>query len=311
MDKKRGEVLLLFNIYLFLIYFSELPSLNDKYRKSTLQFAECSFMKKASLVNRLLNIWMAVLNQYLKIATIQVLNTVTKREGKSMVKKMLKMILLVGMGMVILAGCNPKRSKEFIEGKAAELSRVYPTENLEDLFDKFSEGFYIQSDDLYDYKEGEGYSFQSIKLKVDSETKSITGTILWKKVTIDDKKKKHTEVLYEGEVIYQNGTIQLKDSTANVNIKHPTLLLQKFIINKESLSALKMDRKSYSNETGSAYISYFLTDSVLNNYIEVEQNTQLKMVVYIMRNTLENKAFNYTVDIQNGQNSHAEIISGK
>ena len=220
------------------------------------------------------------------------------------------MILLVGIGMVFLSGCNPKSSQEFIEGKAAELSKVYPTEDLQDLFEKFPDGFSIQSDDLYDYKEGEGYSFQSIKLKGDSETKSITGTILWKKVTFDDKEERHEEVLYEGEVIYQNGTIQLKDSTANVNIKHPTLLLQKFVINKESLSTLKMDRKSYSYETGSADISYFLTDSVLNNYMEIEQNTQLKMVIYIRHNTLENKAFSYTVDIHHGQNSHAEIISG-
>ena len=227
-----------------------------------------------------------------------------------MLKKVLKMILLGGMGIVFLSGCNHKSSKEFIEGKAAELSKVYPTEDLQDLFEKFPDGLYIQSDDLYDYKEGEGYSFQSIKLKVDSKTKSITGTILWKKVTIDDKKKKHTEVLYEGEVIYQNGTIQLKDSTANVNIKHPTLLLQKFIINKESLSSLKMELKTYSYETGSADISYFITDSVLNNYMEVDQNTQLKMVIYIRKNTLENKSFSYTVDIQHGQNSHAEIIIG-
>ena len=227
-----------------------------------------------------------------------------------MLKRMLTMLLLGGMGLIILAGCNPKSSRQFIEGKAAELSNVYPTEDLQDLFEKFPDGFSIQSDDLYDYKE-EGYSFQSIKLEGDSKTKSITGTILWKKVTFDDKEKRHEEVLYEGEVIYQNGTIQLKDSTANVNIKHPTLLLQKFIINKESLSALKMELKTYSYETGSADISYFITDSVLNNYMEVDQNTQLKMVIYIGHNTLENKAFSYTVDIQNGQNSHAELISGK
>ena len=79
-----------------------------------------------------------------------------------MLKKVFKMILLGGMGLVILAGCNPKRSREFIEGKAAELSNVYPTEDLQDLFEKFPDGFSIQSDDLYDYKE-EGYSFQSIK----------------------------------------------------------------------------------------------------------------------------------------------------
>ncbi len=228
-----------------------------------------------------------------------------------MVKKMLTMLLLGGMSLIILAGCNQKSSKEFIEGKAAELSNVYPTEDLQDLFEKFPDGFSIHSVDLYDYKEGEGYLFQSIKLEGDSETKSITGTIVWEKVTIDDKKKNHTEVLYEGEVIYQNGTIQLKDSTANVNIKNPTLLLQNFVINKESLSRLKMDLKSYSYETGSAFISYFITDSVLNNYMEVDQDTQLRMIVHIRYHTLENKAFDYTVDIRHGQNSHAEIISGK
>ena len=228
-----------------------------------------------------------------------------------MLKRIVMIILLGGFGIMMLTACNKKSSKEFIEGKAAELSKVYPTEDLQDLFEKFPDGLYIQSDDLYDYKEDEGYSFQSIKLKVDSKTKTITGTILWKKVTFDDKEKRHEEVLYEGEVIYQNGTIQLKDSTANVNIKHPTLLLQKFIINKESLSALKMEQKSYSPETGSADISYFITDSVLNNDMEVDQDTQLKMVIYIGHNTLENKAFSYTVDIQNGQNSHAEIIIGK
>ena len=226
-----------------------------------------------------------------------------------MLKRMVMIILLGGFGIMMLTACNKKSSREFIEGKAAELSNVYPTEDLQDLFEKFPEGFSIQSDDLYDYKE-EGYSFQSIKLEGDTKTKSITGTILWKKVTFDDKEKRHEEVLYEGEVIYQNGTIQLKDSTANVSIKHPRLLLQKFIINKESLSALKMDLKSYSYETGSAFISYFITDSVLNNYMEVDQDTQLRMIVHIMRNTLENKAFSYTVDIRHGQNSHAELISG-
>mgnify|MGYP000862781730 CR=1 FL=1 len=90
---------------------------------------------------------------------------------------------------MMLTACNKKSSKEFIEGKAAELSKVYPTEDLQDLFEKFPDGFNIHSVDLYDYKEGEGYLFQSIKLEGDSETKSITGTILWEKVTIDDKKK--------------------------------------------------------------------------------------------------------------------------
>ena len=210
---------------------------------------------------------------------------------------------------MVLAGCSLKSSRRFIEGKAAELSKVYPTENLEDLFEKFPEGFSIWSEDLYDYKE-EGYLFQSVKLKGDTEAQKITGTILWKKVTFDNDNKKHTEILYEGGVIYKDGMIQLMDPQANVTIRNPKLLLQEFTINRNTLSKLKMGRKSYSLETGSANINYTLTDPILNNYMRVEQDKELKMVIYIMPGTVKNKAYSYTLDIQDGDNSHAEIISG-
>ena len=60
-----------------------------------------------------------------------------------MLKKIAMMMLLGGFGMMALAGCSGKSSRQFIEGKVAELSKVYPTENLEDLFEKFPEGFQI------------------------------------------------------------------------------------------------------------------------------------------------------------------------
>ena len=92
-----------------------------------------------------------------------------------MFKKIAMMMLVGGVGMMVLAGCSLKSSRQFIEGKAAELSKVYPTENLEDLFDKFPDGFGIFSDDIYDYKEGEGYFYQSIELKGDAENKVVRG----------------------------------------------------------------------------------------------------------------------------------------
>ena len=55
-----------------------------------------------------------------------------------MFKKIAMMMLLGGLGMMMLAGCSGKSSRQFIEGKAAELSKVYPTENLEILkLDRF------------------------------------------------------------------------------------------------------------------------------------------------------------------------------
>ena len=211
---------------------------------------------------------------------------------------------------MVLAGCSLKSSRRFIEGKAAELSKVYPTENLEDLFEKFPDGFGIFSDDIYDYKEGKGYFYQSIELKGDAENKVVRGTFKEKKVSIDENKKRTEEVLYEGGVVYKDGMIQLTEPQANATIRNPKLLLQEFTINRNTLSKLKMGGKSYSVETGSADIDYTLSDPILNNYMGVEQNKELKMVIYIMHETIENRAYSYTLEIQDGQNTHAEIISG-
>ena len=219
-------------------------------------------------------------------------------------------LAIVLLGIMVLAGCSLKSSRRFIEGKAAELSKVYPTENLEDLFKKFPEGFGIFSDDIYDYKEGKGYFYQSIELKGDAENKVVRGTFKEKKVSIDENKKRTEEVLYEGGVVYKDGRIQLTDPQANATIRNPKLLLQEFTINRNTLSKLKMGGKGYSVETGSADIDYILTDPILNTYMGVEQDKELKMVIYIMSGTVENKTYSYTLEIQDGQNTHSEIISG-
>ena len=60
-----------------------------------------------------------------------------------MMKKIGLAVVLLGVTVLTLTGCFTKSSRRFIEGKAAELSKVYPTENLEDLFEKFPGGFSI------------------------------------------------------------------------------------------------------------------------------------------------------------------------
>lgn len=226
-----------------------------------------------------------------------------------MFKKLTILILLVGAGMVILSGCSLKSSRRFIEGKAAELSKVYPTENLEDLFEKFPDGFQITSKDLYEYEES-GYKLQSISLHGNSQTRQISGTISEKQVSFDQDEKRSESFVYKGEVIYQDGKIQLKEPNANFKIKNSMLLLQRFTINKDKLSDLDTVRKSYNSGTGSADIVYSLTDPILNTYMGVEQVKELKMIIYIMYETVENKAYSYTLDIKDGHNSHTELIEG-
>ena len=226
-----------------------------------------------------------------------------------MFKKIAMLMLVGGVGIMVLAGCSLKSSRRFIEGKAAELSKVYPTENLEDLFEKFPEGFQITSKDLYEYEES-GYKLQSISLHGNSKTRQISGTISEKQVSFDQDEKRSESFVYEGEVIYQDGKIQLKDPNANFKIKNSVLLLQRFTINKDKLSDLDIVRKSYNSGTGSADIVYNITDPILNTYMGVEQAKELKMIIYIMYETVENKAYSYTLDIKDGHNSHTELIEG-
>ena len=226
-----------------------------------------------------------------------------------MIKKLALTVALLGITLLTLTGCFTKSSRRFIEGKAAELSKVYSTENLEDLFEKFPEGFQIASKDLYEYEES-GYKLQSISLHGNSQTRQISGTISEKQVSFDQDEKRSESFVYEGEVIYQDGKIQLKDPNANFKIKNSVLLLQRFTINKDKLSDLDIVRKSYNSGTGSADIVYNITDPILNTYMGVEQAKELKMIIYIMYETVENKAYSYTLDIKDGHNSHTELIEG-
>lgn len=224
-------------------------------------------------------------------------------------KKLALTVALLGVALLTLTGCFGKSSRRFIEGKAAELSKVYPTENLEDLFDKFPGGFQITSKDLYEYEES-GYKLQSISLHGNSQTRQISGTISEKQVSFDQDEKRSESFVYKGEVIYQDGKIQLKEPNANFKIKNSMLLLQRFTINKDKLSDLDIVRKSYNSGTGSADIDYTLSDPILNTYMGVEQAKELKMIIYIMYETVENKAYSYTLDIKDGHNSHTELIEG-
>ncbi|ORO74479.1 hypothetical protein [Streptococcus oralis] len=226
-----------------------------------------------------------------------------------MMKKLALTVVLLGVALLTLTGCFGKSSRRFIEGKAAELSKVYPTEDLEDLFEKFPGGVQITSKDLYEYEES-GYKLQSISLHGNSKTRQISGTISEKQVSFDQDEKRSESFVYEGEVIYQDGKIQLKDPNANFKIKNSVLLLQRFTINKDKLSDLDIVRKSYNSGTGSADIVYNITDPILNTYMGVEQAKELKMIIYIMYETVENKAYSYTLDIKDGHNSHTELIEG-
>ena len=235
-----------------------------------------------------------------------------------MFKKIVMMMLVGGFGMMVLAGCSLKSSRRFIEGKAAELSKVYPTENLEDLFKKFPDGFQIDVMDAENLDEDERTSsiIYHLILNGISETREIKGKYTKEKAFKNSSGKIEHEMLYQGEVYYKGGSLHLSDDTDANNkekgdLKHTRLLMQDFPISRSSLKGLEVVRKGYSLETGSASITYKLKNEQVNDYLGLEKDDQINMDINIFEPTISGKSYGYTVIFRKNDIDHTEMITGK
>ena len=94
-------------------------------------------------------------------------------------RRILKIVSVILLGVILImnTGCARKGSRAWVERKVENMEKVYPTENLEDLFEKFSDGFYIRQIRLVDGDDkNEGYNYV-LELKGDKENKTIKGNI--------------------------------------------------------------------------------------------------------------------------------------
>ena len=102
-------------------------------------------------------------------------------------KKLIKIIgtIIVGGMLMMTASCGVvgKGSRSWIEDKVANIEKVYPTENLDDLFEKFPNGFIIRQTRLFK-EEDKSYSVD-LELIGNKDTKKIEGKV--RKVLLESK----------------------------------------------------------------------------------------------------------------------------
>ena len=113
-------------------------------------------------------------------------------------KKIITLIMSIII-ISILTGCGimGMGSKSWIEKQVSDIEKVYPTENLEDLFEKFPNGFRIEQMRLFE-ENGKSYSI-SLEMKGDKETRKIEGKV--SRVRLESKPYKET-VEKESKVEY-------------------------------------------------------------------------------------------------------------
>jgi len=180
-------------------------------------------------------------------------------------KKIITLIMSI-LIISILTGCGimGMGSKSWIEKQVSDIEKVYPTENPEDLFEKFPNGFRIEQIRLF--KENGVTHSLDLEIKGNKDTKKIEGII--KKVQIESSPYKET-IVKESKVEYikDKGLVLEKSELTNELLSKNYFLFQKLKLNKDILKKLEVKEKGFSFETGRYNIKYLFTNKEIDNYL--------------------------------------------
>ena len=187
-------------------------------------------------------------------------------------KKLIKIIgtIIVGGMLMMTAGCGitGKGSRSWLENEVSDIEKVYPTENLEDLFKKFPNGFRIERAKLF--KEGNKKYSIDIEMKGNKDTKKIEGVI--KKVRIESKPYKETvEKESKVEYIKDKGLVLGKTELTDELLPKNYFLFQKLKLNKDILKKLEVKDKNFSFETYRYYINYLFSSKEIDDYLGIDK----------------------------------------
>ena len=221
-----------------------------------------------------------------------------KCEKESKVKKKISKIIgtmTVALILMTTAGCGitGKGSRSWLENEVSDIEKVYPTENPEDLFEKFSIGFRIYQTRIIE-ENGKTYSIR-LEMKGNKDIKKIEGKV--KKVLLESEPYKET-VVKESKVEYikDKGLVLEKTELTNELLPKNYFLFQKLKLNKDILKKLEVKDKSYSFETDSYNIEYLFTNKEIDNYLGLNKG---KVILDITGQYSErNKAYFHSVVIE-------------
>ena len=192
-----------------------------------------------------------------------------KHEKEIKVKKKITKIIgavIVGGMLMMTASCGimGKGSRSWIENEVSDIEKVYPTENLEDLFEKFPNGFRIEQMRLFE-ENGKSYSI-SLEMKGDKKTRKIEGKV--SRVRLESKPYKETvEKESKVEYIKDKGLVLSKSELTDELLLKNYFLFQKLKLNKDILKKLEVKEKGFSFETGRYNIKYLFTNDEIDNYL--------------------------------------------
>ena len=198
-------------------------------------------------------------------------------------KKLFYFVLFFSL-IAILYGCNERNSRAYLEDRMGnQISRVYPTKNLEDLFEQFPDGFTIY----------QGYILADkiIKIELDGteKEKPIEGTIRVINIHSGAEEKKIAVTYDKGKYSYDN------EEEARKLWPIERFLFQEMTLNKEILSKLKLKDTYYNRNSGGFEIKYVVKNEQINEFLKLENQPQVTLGFH---GSNANRGYYYTLSVE-------------
>ncbi len=207
----------------------------------------------------------------------------TREEFCMIVKRFIKFSLL-GVLLMILFGCNERNSRAYLEDRIGnQISRVYPTKNLEDLFEQFPDGFTIYQSYLLTDK--------LIKIELDGTEKGkpIEGTIKQINRKSGAEEKKIAVTYDKGKFSYDN------EEEARKLWPLEKFLFQEMTLNKEILSKFKLKDTYYNRNSGGFDLEYTVKNEQINEFLKLENQSQVTLGFH---GSNANRGYYYTLSVK-------------
>ena len=199
-----------------------------------------------------------------------------------------KLIYACIMGGILFLsfGCNPRNNRAYLEKRiGTEMSRVYPTERLENLFDQFPGGFKIRQSFM------DGDDLFTVEIIATRKGEPISGTV--SKVGDNGNDK-----IFETNFQYQDGKYQFANEADAAYWPYRGFLFEKLTLNQNILSTLDLEEKFYSMMNGDFELRYKVTNEIINSFLGLGDSDPLSVS---LGGSNSNRGYYYSIAIKNAE----------
>lgn len=207
-------------------------------------------------------------------------------------KKKLRLLIYLCL-LACLTGCKVTigGSIEDMQSRFKVLERLYPTENVEDLFEKFPDGFSVVNLWLSDNTE------LRVEVKGNPDTHQVTGVIGQRPIQVEENMVEE----YEKAIYFEKGQMKMEDgSQVPEEFKDFRFLFQSFNFKESFFDTATYNAKktSYTPGTSNYFISYYAKNEELAKYLKVPEDSQLKVQFEGDLQADEEHRFTRTIDVE-------------